>query len=76
MKSWFKKINIVFIIIILLSSICIIIIRNPKDNRIKNIIKKHNSINKTNPSFPMVNKPPSSLKTVFRGDSIRVLPKK
>jgi hypothetical protein len=76
MKSWFKKINIVFIIIILLSSICIIIIGNPKDNRIKNIIKKHNSINKTNPSFPMVNKPPSSLKTVFRGDSIRVLPKK
>jgi hypothetical protein len=76
MKSWFKKINIVFIIIILLSSICIIIIRNPEDNRIKNIIKKHNSINKTNPSFPMVNKPPSSLKTVFMGDSIRVLPKK
>tara|TARA_R110002074_G_scaffold15014_1_gene51993 strand:+ start:477 stop:707 length:231 start_codon:yes stop_codon:yes gene_type:complete len=76
MKSWFKKINIVFIIIILLSSICIIIIRNPKDNRIKNIIKQHNSINKTNPSFPMVNKPSSSLKTVFRGDSIRVLPKK
>jgi|TARA_R110000737_G_scaffold290810_1_gene297431 hypothetical protein len=76
MKSWFKKINIVFIIIILLSIICIIIIYNPEGNRIKNIIKKHNSINKTNPSFPMVNKPPSSLKTVFRGDSIRVLPKK
>jgi len=47
-----------------------------RNSRIQKIIKTHNSVNGTNSQFPTVSKSPSSTETVFRGDSIRIIPLK
>ena len=47
-----------------------------RNSRIQKIIKTHNSVKETNSQFPTVRKSPSSTETVFRGDSIRIIPLK
>jgi len=44
------------------------------NSRIQKIIKTHNSVKETNSQFPTVRKPPSSTETLYRGDSIRIIP--
>tara|TARA_R110000744_G_scaffold309686_1_gene417533 strand:- start:78 stop:278 length:201 start_codon:yes stop_codon:yes gene_type:complete len=64
-----KKILLLSVIVILFSC------RKTKEDHIRGVIKTHNEVNNTNPKFPVMSKPASSNSTVFRGDSVRIVPK-